>query len=210
VGPAYVFHAGYWGAHVGYYGGVHYGFGYTGVGYLGGRWMGNSFSYNQSVTNVNVTVVHNTYNETVVNNVTVNRVSYNGGVGGLVATPTAQERAVAQEPHVAATPVQRQHVQQAAINPALRAKSNGGRPAIAATASPTAFSGPGVVGAHGATPVSPTHNSPSGHTQNAATTNGTHAGHVQPSAPANGEKPPKQHTKEPADSRHHDPDHPEK
>lgn len=150
VGGVYVFHAGYWGPHVGFYGGVHYGFGYTGVGFAGGRWVGSSFAYNQSVTNVNVTVVHNTYNETVVNNVTVNRVSYNGGAGGVVATPTAQERAAAQEQHVAVTPAQHQHIQQASSNPALLARNNGGRPAIAATPRPAAFSAPGVVGAHGA------------------------------------------------------------
>jgi hypothetical protein len=153
VGGAYVFHAGYWGPHVGFYGGVNYGFGYGGVGFAGGRWVGNSFAYNQSVTNVNVTVVHNTYNETVINNVTVNRVSYNGGTGGVAATPTPRERIAAQEPHVAPTPAQHQHVQQAATNPALLAKNNGGRPSIAATPHPSAFNAPGVVGAHGAAPT---------------------------------------------------------
>ena len=34
----YFWHGGYWGPHVGFYGGVNYGFGYVGVGYLGGRW----------------------------------------------------------------------------------------------------------------------------------------------------------------------------
>ena len=101
VGGVYAFHAGYWGPHVGFYGGVAYGYGYTGVGFAGGRWVGNSFAYNRTVTNVNVTVVHNTYNETVINNnVTVNRVSYNGGAGGVAAAPTAQERMAAQEQHV--------------------------------------------------------------------------------------------------------------
>ena len=153
VGGVYMFHAGYWGPHVGFYGGVNYGFGYTGVGFAGGRWVGGSFAYNQAVTNINVTVVHNTYNETVINNnVTVNRVSYNGGAGGIVAAPTAQERMAAQEQHVAATAAQHQHIQQAAANPALLAHNNGGHPAIAATARPGAFNGPGVVGAHGATP----------------------------------------------------------
>ncbi len=115
VGGVYAFHAGYWGPHVGFYGGVNYGFGYGGVGFAGGRWVGNSFAYNRSVTNVtNVTVIHNTYNETVVNNVTVNnRVSFNGGAGGIAAQPTAQERAAAAEPHVPPTTAQRQHVQEA-------------------------------------------------------------------------------------------------
>ena len=33
----YVFHDGYWGPHVGFYGGVNYGFGYGGDGYEGDR-----------------------------------------------------------------------------------------------------------------------------------------------------------------------------
>ncbi len=61
VGGVYAFHAGYWGPHVGFYGGVNYGFGYDGVGFVGGRWAGNSFAYNPAVVNVNMTKVHNTY-----------------------------------------------------------------------------------------------------------------------------------------------------
>jgi hypothetical protein len=146
-GGVYAFHAGYWGPHVGFYGGVNYGFGYVGTGFAGGVWVGNSFSYNRAVTNINVTVVHNTYNTTVINNVTVNKVSYNGGTGGTAAAPTPQERQAAQEPHVPPTPMQQQHVQLAAKNPALFAHANGGRPAIAATPRPAAFNAPGVVGA---------------------------------------------------------------
>jgi hypothetical protein len=152
VGGVYAFHAGYWGPHVGFYGGVNYGYGYGGVGFAGGRWAGNSFAYNSTVTNVNVTVIHNTYNQTVINNVTVNKVSYNGGSGGVVAAPSAQERVAAQETHVPPTALQRQHVQEAVRNPALSARVNGGHPTIAATARPAAFSGPGVVQAHGAAP----------------------------------------------------------
>src|SRR5450631_1434790 len=150
VGGIYAFHAGYWGPHVGFYGGVNYGYGYGGVGFVGGRWAGNSFAYNRTVNNVNVTNIHNTYNETVINNVSVTKVSYNGGAGGVAAVPTPQERAVAQEQHVAPTPMQRQHIQEAARNPGLAAKTNGGHPAIAATPKPAAFNAPGVVGARGA------------------------------------------------------------
>jgi hypothetical protein len=97
-------------------------------------------------------VVHNTYNTTVINNVTVNKVSYNGGAGGIAAAPTPQERQFEHEQHVAATPMQQQHRQQAAQNPALFARANGGHPAIAATPRPAAFNAPGVVGARGAGP----------------------------------------------------------
>jgi hypothetical protein len=150
VGGVYAFHAGYWGPHVGFYGGVNYGFGYTGIGFAGGAWQGNRYSYNRAVTNVNVTIVHNTYNTTVINNVTVNKVSYNGGAGGIAAAPSAQERQFAREQHTPPTGMQQQHMQQAARNPALFARANGGHPAIAATARPAAFNGPGVIGARGA------------------------------------------------------------
>jgi WXXGXW repeat (2 copies) len=150
VGGVYAFHAGYWGPHVGFYGGVNYGYGYVGTGFVGGRWAGNSFAYNRSVNNVNVTNIHNTYNETVINNVTINKVSYNGGAGGVAAVPTSQERAASQEQHVAPTPLQHQHVQEAARNPVLAARANGGHPAIAATPKPAAFNAPGIVGARGA------------------------------------------------------------
>src|SRR5580658_2589172 len=150
VGGVYAFHGGYWGPHVGFYGGVNYGFGYVGTGFAGGAWVGGAFSYNRAVTNVNVNIVHNTYNTTVINNVTVNRVSYNGGAGGVAAAPTAQERQYAHEPHAPPTPMQQQHVKQAQANPALFAHANGGHPSIAATPRPAAFNAPGVVGARGA------------------------------------------------------------
>jgi hypothetical protein len=155
VGGAYSFHAGYWGPHVGFYGGVNYGFGYVGSGFAGGAWVGNSFSYNRAVANVNVTVIHNTYNTTVINNVTVNKVSYNGGAGGIAVAPTAQEQQFEHEQHVPPTPMQRQHVQQAAQNPGLAARANGGHPTIAATPRPAAFNAPGVVGARGAPRMPP-------------------------------------------------------
>jgi hypothetical protein len=153
VGGVYGFHAGYWGPHVGFYGGVNYGFGYVGVGFAGGRWEGNRFAYNTAVLNVNRTVIHNTYNETIVNNVTINKVSYNGGPSGVHAAPTPQERAWTAESHVSPTPAQVAHVQEANRNPALFAHANGGHPAIAATARPAAFTGAGVISAHGAAPL---------------------------------------------------------
>lgn len=153
VGGAYVFHVGYWGPHVGFYGGINYGFGYAGVGFAGGRWAGGSFAYNRSVTNIsNVTVVHNTYNETVINNVTINKVSYNGGSGGTVAVPTQQEHLAMQEAHVAPTQLQQQHAAQAASNPALFARANGGHPAIAATPRAAEFHAAGATSARGASP----------------------------------------------------------
>src|SRR5581483_11942596 len=54
---------GYWGEHVGFYGGVHYGFGYYGVGYGGGRWQNGRFFYNRSESHVDEVNFHNVYNE---------------------------------------------------------------------------------------------------------------------------------------------------
>ena len=136
----YAFNEGYWGPHVGFYGGINYGYGYGGQGYEGGRWNNGQFEYNRSVNNVNVSNIHNTYNTTVINNTTVNRVSYNGGNGGITAAPTAQDQAAAHDRHIAPVAVQTQHQQAARANPQQRASVNQGKPAIAATPKPGAFS----------------------------------------------------------------------
>jgi len=142
----YLWHPGYWGPHVGFYGGIVYGFGYTGVGFAGGYWRGGVYNYNRSVTNVNVTNVTNVYNTTVVNNNTTN-VSYNGGTGGTKAQPTAAEQIAAREHHVAPTALQMQHQQAAGTNRALLASSNHGQPTIAASPKAGVFNGQGVVAA---------------------------------------------------------------
>jgi hypothetical protein len=144
---SYIFHEGYWGTQVGFYGGINYGFGYYGNGFEGGRWQGNQFFYNRSVMNVNVTEIHNVYNTTIVNRVINSRVSYNGGVGGLTARPTAAQRAIETGRHLSPVATQVQHRQQARSNPELRASANRGKPPIAATVRPTSFSGRGVVAA---------------------------------------------------------------
>ena len=135
----YAFNEGYWGPHVGFYGGINYGYGYTGEGYEGGRWDNGRFAYNRSVNNVNVTNIHNTYNTTVINNTTVNRVSYNGGNGGVSARPNSEQEVAAHERHIAPVEVQTQHAQAARANPEQRASVNHGKPAIAATPKPGAL-----------------------------------------------------------------------
>jgi hypothetical protein len=132
IGAAYVFHPGYWAAHVGYYGGINYGFGYTGVGFTGGRWVGNSYAYNSAVNHLNANIIRNTYHESVANGVTVDRVSFNGGPRGTTTVSTPQERAAAPGPHIRPTPPQRQSMLHAANDPAPVAKPKG---AIAAKAS---------------------------------------------------------------------------
>jgi hypothetical protein len=137
-GNAFLFHEGYWGPQVGFYGGINYGFGYGGFGYKGGRWEGGHFSYNTYVNRVDTTIIHNTYNTTVVN-VSETSVSYNGGTGGVEARPTPQQESYANEHHVGPVAAQTQHVQAARSNPELRASANQGKPPIAATARPGDF-----------------------------------------------------------------------
>lgn len=137
-GSAFLFHEGYWGPEVGFYGGINYGFGYGGLGYEGGRWEGGHFSYNTYVNHVNTTIIHNTYN-TRVTNVSETHVSYNGGTGGVEARPTSQQESYANQHHVGPVGAQMQHVQAARSNPELRASANQGKPPIAATAKPGDF-----------------------------------------------------------------------
>lgn len=144
-GEGFIFHEGYWGSQIGFYGGINYGFGYFGEGYEGGRWEHGRFFYNRSVTNVNVTHIRNVYNTRVVNENRVNRISYNGGNGGINARPTPQQEAAARERHVPPVSTQIRHIQAARGNRQLRASMNQGRPPIAATAKPGAFRGRSVV-----------------------------------------------------------------
>jgi hypothetical protein len=144
-GEAYVFHVGYWGPVVGFYGGIDYGWGYPGRGYYGGRWDGDRFYYNREVNHIDERVVRNVYNERVENNVNITRVSYNGPNGGVNVRPTPREETAARERHIPPVPVQNQHVQAARTNRELHASENRGKPPIAATARPAAFSGSGVV-----------------------------------------------------------------
>lgn len=146
-GDRYIFHEGYWGPHVGFYGGIAYGFGYPGYGYEGGRWDHDRFFYNHSVTNVNVTNIRNVYNTTVINNVTVNRVSYNGGNGGINARPRSEDEMAERERHIPLAAAQNEHIQMARSNRQLRASVNQGRPEVAATPRAGAFRDRGVVSA---------------------------------------------------------------
>lgn len=187
-GDSFIFYDGYWGPEVGFYGGIAYGFGYFGVGFVGGRWDGGHFFYNQAVMNVNVSI-HNVYRTEVVNNVTnINRVSYNGGNGGVIARPTPQEEAAAHDRHISPVPAQTQHMQQARSNPQMRASANQGRPPIAATERPGAFSGSGVVAAREAgAPYHPPANR--GGPRSAETAGHPESNHPEDAGAASGARP---------------------
>ena len=134
----YVWHRGYWGPHVGFYGGINYGYGYTGVGFWGGEWRGREFVYNRAVTNVNVTVIHNYYNKTVVVN-NVNRVSFNGGPHGIQMRESERERIAEHEHHFEPRREQIEHEHAAHADRSQWASVNHGRPAVAASGRPGDF-----------------------------------------------------------------------
>ncbi len=140
AGGVYGFHAGYWGPHVGFYGGINYGFGYGGVGFAGGVWQGGRFAYNTAVVHVNTTVIHNTYSRTVVVNNINNRTSFNGP-GGITVRPSPQEISAQREQHVQPTANQLSHERAAGADRNQFASVNHGRPATMAPERSTAAGG---------------------------------------------------------------------
>ncbi|HEV2616599.1 MAG TPA: hypothetical protein VGU63_08340 [Candidatus Acidoferrales bacterium] len=140
----YVWHRGYWGPHVGFYGGINYGFGYPGVGFVGGEWRGREFFYNRSINHVDVRIVHNVY-ERRVDERFVSRVSFNGGRGGINARPSREEESWGHERHFEPTRQQDEHRDEASHNRAQFARFNHGRPDVAATPRPGAFNEHGAV-----------------------------------------------------------------
>ena len=145
----YVWHEGYWGPHVGFYGGVDYGFGYGGDGFEGGYWRGGVFSYNRAVVNIGVSVRLNVYSKAVISG-GHSQTSFNGGKDGIKAKPNAHELAYANEHHIGATQQQREHHQHAAKDPGQKFGTNHGKPAAAATSKAGDFSSARTVGAKSA------------------------------------------------------------
>jgi hypothetical protein len=181
-GGVFLYHTGFWGPVVGFYGGINYGFGYFGEGFVGGRWDNGRFYYNRSVTNVNVTVIRNVYNEHVeIRN--ESRVSFNGGQGGINRRPTAAEEAAANQRRMGPVAAQEQHTQAARGNPELRADANHGKPSVAATPRAAEFGGSGAVAARKA---GGSYNRPAGtrgggsHGANAGSRPATHPNELQP------------------------------
>ncbi len=136
-GGRYGWRPGYWGPHIGFYGGINYGYGYTGYGYYGGYWSGNNFYYNRSVNRINAARITNVYNRSVaVRNNT--RVSFNGGRGGVAARPQAAEMAAMRGQRTPAMSAQRQHQREASQNRTQFFNQNRGRPGVTAVARPIA------------------------------------------------------------------------
>jgi hypothetical protein len=143
AGGAYGWHAGYWGPHIGFYGGVNYGFGYGGIGFCGGEWRGGVFAYNGAVANFGSVHVTNVYiNRTIVTQNTIvntNRAAFNGGPGGINRAPSPDEQRFANERHVEPTANQMQHQNAAAMDRSQLASVNHGRPATPAASNVAAY-----------------------------------------------------------------------
>jgi hypothetical protein len=131
-GGNYVFHEGYWGPHVGYYGGVNYGFGYGGFGFFGGMWRGHEFVYNTAAMHVDRRYIHSTYEDRgAVERGFVARdshVAFSGGPGGIRYEARPEERMAEHEQHMARTNFQAQHEQTFRADRGSYVKNNGGRP----------------------------------------------------------------------------------
>jgi hypothetical protein len=136
----YWFHPGHWGLHIGYYGGINYGFGYIGVGYEGGYWNGGRFTYNRLYNNVNERRVHNLYSYNAGNRAMANREAFNresnnarpsfhGGTGGTQVRPRPSEAAAWREPTAPRMNTQVQHAQRYQSSPGQFANTNHGQPA---------------------------------------------------------------------------------
>jgi hypothetical protein len=144
-GGRYYFHEGYWGTHVGYYGGVNYGFGFGGVGFAGGEWRGGVFAYNTAVIHVDrhddrfrgaVFEDRERVDRGVV--VNPNHVAFAGGPNGIRHDPTPEEAAAVKETHTPPTTFQKQHIETAKADKTSYAKANGGHPAHLAAEKPLA------------------------------------------------------------------------
>jgi len=152
-GGRYLFYPGHWGLHIGFYGGINYGFGYIGLGYEGGYWNGGHFFYNRAYNHINVRVVHNTYNYNAGNRGNYNggnrgngndnnsrdnnnsRPSYRGGAG-VQARPQPAEREAAHEPTAPRMNTQVQHAQTYGGVRGQYAAQNHGQPATPAVSRP--------------------------------------------------------------------------
>ena len=154
---AFLFHRGYWGPHVGFYGGISYGWGYNGEGYEGGHWDGDRFFYNRSVNNIRNVEIRNVYEAPPARNVTVNRMSYNGGPEGVAAKPSEAQIAAAHETRIAPTEAQVRNARVASRTEGAFATVNNGKPHAAAVVKPGVLTGQSVVPAQAPGGPMPTH-----------------------------------------------------
>ena len=160
-GSRYMWYPGHWGMHIGFYGGINYGFGYMGLGYEGGYWNSGRFFYNRVYNHIDERMVHNVYsyrangrmgnngnmgnngrgyNNARKNNMApgnnMDRPSYRGGPNGVQSMPRPSEGAAFHEPTAPRMDTQAQHAQNYSTMRGQYASENHGRPATAAESRP--------------------------------------------------------------------------
>ena len=133
---SYHFYPGHWGSHIGFYGGINYGFGYTGTGYEGGYWSSGHFNYNRDYNNVNQKTVHNVYSYQAKRQEDDSRVSFHGGSNGIQRQPEPQEKAAWHEPVAPRMSTQVQHAKSYQSNRGQFYSVNHGKPANVAVNKP--------------------------------------------------------------------------
>jgi len=134
-GGAYRFHHGFWGLHIGFYGGIDYGYGYTGYGYYGGYWRGGHFFYNRDCNHLVGGRIVRVYDYHVNARRFAGQPSFNGPRGVMVR-PRPAEIAVLHERRYAPLPAQVQFRQQMMQNRQQFYGQNHGRPAVAVESRP--------------------------------------------------------------------------
>lgn len=149
----YFWHRGYWGSHIGYYGGINYGFGYGGNGYQGGYWNHGSFNYNRTVNNITNNYITNVYSSRITVMPHASRVSYNSGHGGVQVPATKNEQMINAMPHNQQTQRQAQHEQATYAHTDSRMAVNHGMPRVAATPEPGSFNSAHIESARAMQPV---------------------------------------------------------
>jgi len=139
----FMWHRGYWGTRVGFYGGINYGFGYTGYGYDGGYWRDRHFYYNRAVNRIDVRRIRRVYDRRI-DVRDESGISYNGGRGGIDARPRREDLAARRYRRMGPISSQMRQERMARQTPGMRWSQNRGRPDIAATPRPEMFRDRGV------------------------------------------------------------------
>ena len=189
--------SGYWGPHVGFYGGINYGHGYFGHGFDGAAWRDGHLIYNSAATNVaNLRSTH-VYLAPVVDNISAGRVSYNGAKG-ISAQANAEELSAAAEYHLSPTAAQLQDIRAAHDNTAMRADTNKGHPSLSAIAQPRESSNASLpAGPHAGT-LSVTHFTPPPHPAHPAGRVGSSKTSAEASTTTSATRAPSQPGQQPA------------
>ena len=143
IDGSYLWHRGYWGPQVGYYGGINYGYGYIGRGYDGGRWYRGHFRYNTAANNIPRGRVHDVYRAPVPQR-PAHADSFIGGNSHWHSQPTAGQRRFEGGQHPDWTQAQQEHEHRAMVTPEQRMGNNHGAPPTAATPRPGGFGEPQV------------------------------------------------------------------